>query len=473
MSTLAPQARPLTPHRSGRPGRPAATPGPAALGPPTPASRWLAFLGLVLAGYAVFGRGFAYLGVPPVFLSELALLVGLAVFLRQRRWREVLAMPTALGIVALIAWGLCRTLPYLGTHGIDALRDGVLYGYAAVAVFVAAALISRPELLPRLIGRYQRLAPWVVVIMPVVIVADLALGDAMPRWPWANIRIVDQKPGDAAVHLGAISALAVVGLLPLRSALWPLLIVATMAVLGAQSRGALLAWMVAVGLAMAARPLKGWGLRLIAIVMLAMVLGLVINPAVKMPHRDREYSARQLVDNAVSAFVSDQAGDLDNTKRWRLRWWTDIANYTLHGPYFWTGKGFGINLANDDGYQIVHDDAVRSPHNGHLTVLARAGVPGLTLWAAVHLSWLLLMLNGWFVARQARRERWVALFTVLTAFWAAMMCNASVDVYLEGPMGGLWCWTVMGIGLAAAHLQRRRPDLLDGVRFDGGKGTRA
>jgi len=25
--------------------------------------------------------------------------------------------------------------------------------------------------------------------------------------------------------------------------------------------------------------------------------------------------------------------------------------YTIHGRYFWTGKGFGVNLADDDGFR--------------------------------------------------------------------------------------------------------------------------
>ena len=28
-------------------------------------------------------------------------------------------------------------------------------------------------------------------------------------------------------------------------------------------------------------------------------------------------------------------------------------DYTVFGDYFWTGKGFGINLADDDGFQTT------------------------------------------------------------------------------------------------------------------------
>ena len=71
---------------------------------------------------------------------------------------------------------------------------------------------------------------------------------------------------------------------------------------------------------------------------------------------------------------------LEGTKEFRLRWWSDIINYTINGPYFWTGKGFGINLADDDGFQVYADHSLRAPHNGHIEILARTGVPGLILW---------------------------------------------------------------------------------------------
>src|SRR5207244_3042369 len=98
-------------------------------------------------------------------------------------------------------------------------------------------------------------------------------------------------------------------------------------------------------------------------------------------------SFEQVIQNVVSPFTSSKAGDLDATKEWRLEWWSDIADYTIKGKYFWTGKGFGINLATDDGYQVEEEDALRNPHNGHLTMLARAGIPGLVLWGLVQLSW--------------------------------------------------------------------------------------
>ena len=135
-------------------------------------------------------------------------------------------------------------------------------------------------------------------------------------------------------------------------------------------------------------------------------------------------------------------------------------NYTVNGPHFWDGKGFGVNLAESDGF-VVDEGGLRSPHNGHLTVLARAGVPGAVLWLLIHGAWFGGIVLAWARAKRNHQRRWVAVFAWLAGFWVACMVNASFDVFLEGPMGGIWLWSVMGIGLAAMRLQATHPDLLN------------
>jgi O-antigen ligase len=142
-----------------------------------------------------------------------------------------------------------------------------------------------------------------------------------------------------------------------------------------------------------------------------------------------------------------------------MRWWETIVQYTVHGKYFWAGKGLGINLAADDGF-VVGDrpkgPPLRSPHNVHLTILARGGVPGLVLW--------LLLLVSWFVtlalhARAAYRQGeifWARLFLWLICYVAAVLVDASFDVALEGPMLGIWFWTLFGLGLGTSMVYRSR-----------------
>src|SRR5437879_4826483 len=92
---------------------------------------WLALLSLTLLGYALFGKGWAYLGVPPVFIGEAVLFCGVVLFLFVGRWRGLFDIPAVWPLLLLQAWGLFRTWPDLSVYGKDALRDAVIWGYSA------------------------------------------------------------------------------------------------------------------------------------------------------------------------------------------------------------------------------------------------------------------------------------------------------------------------------------------------------
>jgi hypothetical protein len=53
----------------------------------------------------------------------------------------------------------------------------------------------------------------------------------------------------------------------------------------------------------------------------------------------------------------------------------------------------------------------------------------------------------------------------ILSFWLAFMVNAAFDVFLEGPQGGVWFWSLIGFGIAALEAQRAeriaaRPDVI-------------
>lgn len=177
----------------------------------------------------------------------------------------------------------------------------------------------------------------------------------------------------------------------------------------------------------------------------------------------RVLSTRQFVQNIESVLDSGSGvndADLQDTKQWRLNWWKTILDYTLHGPYFWTGKGYGVNLTVSDGIarEGPAGQALRSPHNSHLNFLARSGVPGALLWLNVQLVWSALMLRACLLARRRGMAGWARIFVWLFAYWLAFMVNAAFDVSLEGPVCGIASWTIFGLGWGAyarfRHLTR-------------------
>ena len=90
-----------------------------------------------------------------------------------------------------------------------------------------------------------------------------------------------------------------------------------------------------------------------------------------------------------------------------------------------------------------------------MTVLARAGVPGLVLWVLLQGTFAWSLATAYFRARRDRQEWWARVNLWVLAFWLAFMVNASVDVFLEGPQGGIWFWCLIGFGIAALEAQRR------------------
>lgn len=120
--------------------------------------------------------------------------------------------------------------------------------------------------------------------------------------------------------------------------------------------------------------------------------------------QERSISTRQILEN-VASVVSQSGEQAEGTKVWRTDWWNIIIASTLFGPNFWTGRGFGLTLADADGFQVIDPGLpqLRSPHNVHMTMLARAGVPGLALWGVFLASWLGTVMLRWRLLGSADR----------------------------------------------------------------------
>jgi hypothetical protein len=342
-------------------------------------------------------------------------------------------------------------VPYIGTYGLDALRDAVTWGYAVFAI--AVSLTVRAEHFEAIVRLYRRLVPIFVFWVPVAAVVSVVFADVLPRAPGSEVPIVVFKGGDMGVHLAGVGAFMILGLgggsvVGLREVLiwggWLLSVVTA----GAVNRGGLLAASMVATSVLFIRATARWFMVVIVGLFLVAIVGLA-NPQVDIGFQ-RQISLDQIVSNVTSIFDSHQEEGLEGTKTWRLRWWNTIIGYTIDGPYFWTGKGFGINLADDDGFQLLADHSLRAPHSGHIEILARSGVPGLVMWILLQVVFGLTLLRAAARARAAGLQRWVAIVGWIFAYWLAAVVNASFDVYLQGPQGGIWYWSVMGLGIAAA-----------------------
>ncbi len=427
-------------------------------GPAVQQNWFMALCGLLM-GYAILGKGVAYLGVPPLFVGEIVLLTGAAIFLWYGNWRFVVGLPIVWTLLALFLWGALTTAPHVGKYGIDAFRDAMIWGYAAFALLVIGTLLAEPAKLEQLIHRYERFVYLFVATIPFTYVISLL--ELAPSYPWVKVPIVDVKVGDVLAHAAGAFAFWASGLRRPTNALWFLPLLACVAVAGAASRGGLIAFIAAVGICLVFRPYSHIIRSVIMGSICAFLLLAVIDLRIEVPGKDREFSAQQVLESVFSVLDNSGNSELDSTKRWRLNWWNDIVNYTVYGEYFWTGKGFGINLADSDGYQGTQwEGLLRSPHNGHLTMLARAGVPGLALWLLPQVLWLGTILGCIMRSQSYGHSQWNSLFVFLLAYWSALLIRASFDVFLEGPVGGIWFWCIYGTGLSAAVIYQYSPTSL-------------
>ena len=433
---------------------------------------YLRFLGAVLIGYALFSRSFAYLGVPPLFIGEITLALGAVVLLRAGGFGRVAERPIFWVLAAYVALAVVRTVPFLGEHGLDAPRDAMQVFYAAFAVIVAGLVMRRPERLRWLVEKYAVLAVSATVLLGGIYLVGKTGEASLPKLPWGDVRVIEAKGGDMMVHLTGITLFLMMGFHKRHAWLLALLVI-DIAAIAISNRGGMVAFILGCGVAWVLRPRTARVGKLAYVLVFFLVAGSVAGQLVevKIHGGTRSLSVEQLVTNVKSVFGGGESSSLDGTKKWRLDWWEKIWTYTVvDGTYFWDGKGFGVNLAKSDGFLAVKD--LRSPHNGHMTILARMGVPGLALWLLLQLMWAWLGLAAWSRARLRGDVRWQGFLAMLAGYWIAFHVNASFDVYFEGPMGGIWFWTVWGVGIAAFWIERTRPDVLDGLPIDGEEAPR-
>ncbi|CAN5496474.1 hypothetical protein BH23BAC4_BH23BAC4_05970 [soil metagenome] len=447
-------------------------PPPTRVRPKPFGDRYLLFLCLGLLGYAVLNRGFAYWGVAPLFIGEILLVAGLIAFLGSGRLGAVAREPVMVLYGLLLAWSVVRLVPYLGIYQLDAPRDFMVVGYGLFAPIVAGLLLARPARLREILLRYQRYVGWMVVVFPVVYLAFKLLEPQLPRMPaGADVPIFEAKGGDMMVQLAGITAFVILGMRRRTTLLLgSLAVVAGMVMVS--NRGGMVAYLLAGAVVLALRPPQAQLGKLAWIFVMLFALGLLVGPLIEVQSGTgtRAISAEQVVENVRSIVGESDEWALGATTSWRLVCWERIVNYTFNGPHFWTGRGFGVNLAESDG--IIADKSVRSPHNGHLTILARTGVPGFGLWILLQLTWLGYVGAAWLRARRAQQWEWTAVLAFVIAYWTAAHANASFDIYFEGPMGAIWFWTFFGAGLAAARLQQTDPDCLSDEAAHIGNGGR-
>jgi O-antigen ligase len=131
-----------------------------------------------------------------------------------------------------------------------------------------------------------------------------------------------------------------------------------------------------------------------------------------------------------------------DNNRFRATWWKNVILETWDSnPVL--GLGFGHDLAGGflqeyypDG--TAEDFAARSPHNIFITVFGRMGLLGLAVW--VGFCWILLRRTWHSLQTSAAESEWA----IWCGLWV-LLVSATFGVVLEGPMGAVPFWVMLGL----------------------------
>lgn len=424
----------------------------------------LSMIGILLLGYFLAGKGFARIGISAIYIGEVVLILSCITFVVVRDFRIIFRSNIIVVLIIFNLWCFYQTVPYISVYGMDALRDAVIYGYSMFAFLVAACAFNA-QVIARTVGYYAAVMYPAVILLPLM---ELIMN--LSEYDFGIVPLVYLKQGDVAVCLAGAMTFHLLGLAPRR---WggalgqALFFVAwgTTAFLVSTSRSGILAILVALSVVF----IFGYGRRQLskfaALGVVVILIAALLDFGVEQERRD--LSVDQLILSVTSIFdpitgLGESRGGYDNlssTVNWRLAWWGAIVDETFYGDYFWNGVGFGINLADDDGFQTdLTDRSLRSPHNASMTILARSGVPGLALWLLLQGMFVYALASQAIRLRNTRYSDWSRLNVWILAYWSALFVNGSFDVYLEGPQGGIWYWSVMGFGIAVVTVEKLTDD---------------
>ncbi|HVZ64996.1 MAG TPA: O-antigen ligase family protein [Opitutaceae bacterium] len=406
--------------------------------------------GLILFGYLVGNRGFAQLQVPGVPLLPAEAVLGVGVCLAVWRAARTKTLPIkrdALNftLLAWIAVGLAR-LPYdFRTYGFLAVRDFASV-YYAFFFFLAQGWAAAP-----------RNRGWLERCLTAGLALTVPTFAAFDRWPLFFLSLT--VAGSPLIYVksdvaGGFMAAGVFwfGWRFLRDHLWPWLALVAVCAVGVvicNSRASLFALGVGVvGLLF----LREWRFFKLLLAFAA-VGGLFLLGEMAWPRPPGESSqALRLYESvrSIADFSGSQTptsadlGDKPDNNRFRIVWWQTVLTDTWdHGR--WLGLGFGYDLA-DQFVRTYYADSdedftTRSPHNFLITIFARMGLVGLAVFGAVmavmiHRTWRAAMV----VRNTGGSAPWLFSWMILI--------TACFGVVLEGPMGAVIFWTMLGLANA-------------------------
>jgi O-antigen ligase len=378
---------------------------------------------VVLAGTIVMRSAFAHLRVGPLYVTDAALFILLALailFYPQRffAWRR-----TEKILVAYVAVCVLHVLAALD-GGMWTLKDATLGGYALFALLVPVFVTS--------MDRLRRL----VAVAFASAVALAAYGVFLP-----------DIGGNASFYLGAGALGALAGLcFRTRWASVFAFCVFVLQMVASGRRASALALLAAIATLFVALPLPAQR-RFLHAVAAVLLSGVVLGAAaVSSP----PLAAR--LGWGVQRYLSGTVGyRSDGTAQWRLGAWRNAVELIGENPVSGVGFGTPINVypVDEPPEKMESPFNYGLPHNTYLTVALKTGLPGLALLLAGLAVWLRR------VWRLRARSTWACAVVALGVYGC---CYGYFALFFERPFMAFPFWVVIGVGLSLERLTERLPE---------------
>lgn len=404
------------------------------------------FFSVVYALYAYFNKGIAY-----SYLAEITLVLGLLLLIKSVRSYEIVWDRRMLLLSAFLILGLLYIIRGIGQGYalMDVIRDSFMFNYS---LFILLVFLLKEELplFKKNIFQVYKWFPYVVCFFFLISSYIPSVGSIEVF----NYRLFEYKFGDMGVHLLLCTLFILNGdieyqpryyWLTLILIAYLFLVVSSYSRSGMVSYGAGLIIFFVLTKNKELKKLMRTYLKYVPFILL-LAVPLYLSTKLEENFQGRKIGIDQLTENVTSLFSSESSNNtLNDNKLWRITWWLKIIDDTFLGPHFIIGQGYGMSLA--DAYDIKYDSEgnLRSPHNFHMTVLARMGVIVFFIW----LYWIVLNIKK--IRDPDLSPENLIYYTAIIAF----LINASFDVYLEGPMGAMPFWIMVGLAYAGEAFETK------------------
>lgn len=423
---------------------------------------WIRTAVVLILGYCLMGRSFAYLGVPPwhLFIGEIVLalfLVAGPMTIRGSWVKIARRLPQFRRLLKfywlLLLYGVLQVLHgiALGHPPLTAIRDLAFNYYPIFLLLGIWVGLQKPDSMPRLF----RLLAWCNGVYGVAYILFLN------RVSWTFPGVSDQVASVPIFGLPEYSFIILLGLLayePELKKVWYLIILNGFVMLGMQIRSE---WL---GL-FAGLILWGWVTKNLkrmaavgAVVILLIACMFLLNVNIPGPEirGGGEISARDLIGRAIAPVDPDLSAEYTSyskmdvgTAVWRTIWWASIwrsVNENRKTSLFGFGYGFPLG---DLSPLIEEGQFIQTPHNVFLYALAYTGWIGVLLLALFQMELARLL---WRAFQRTGEPCGIVL-------WAAMLAYALFTPFFEVPQGAIPFFLVIGCAAGASIANRKNVNL--------------